>query len=61
MAFHCAIAKNREAHILAIGGKPSYKGQNHGHKNNLSESSFVLAIRCRANPINIDYCAPREG
>ena len=56
-----SIAKNSEPYILAIGGKPSYKGQNHGDKNNLYGSSFVFAIRCRASPINYRLLRPKRG
>jgi hypothetical protein len=56
-----SIAKNSEPYILAIGGKPSYKGQNHGDKNNLYGSSFVFAIRCRADLINCRLLRPKRG
>jgi len=55
------IAKNSEPYILAMGGKPSYKGQNHGYKNNLHGSSFVFAIRCRANLVNHRLLRPKRG
>jgi len=56
-----SIAKSSEPYILAIGGKPSYKGQNHGDKNNLYGSSFVFAIRCRADLINCRLLRPKRG
>jgi hypothetical protein len=44
-----------------MGGKPSYKGRNHGDKNNLYGSSFFFAIRCRANLINYRLLRPKRG
>jgi hypothetical protein len=43
------------------GGKPSYKRQSHVYKNNLSGSSFVFAIRCRANLIIYRLLRPKRG
>jgi len=44
-----------------MGGKPSYKGRNHGYKNNLYGSSFVFAILCRANLISYRLLRPKRG
>jgi len=56
-----SIPRNIESNTLGIGGETSYKGKNCGDKNNLSESSFVFAIRCRANLINYRLLRPKRG
>jgi len=56
-----SIPRNSESNTLGIGGEPSYKGQNCGYKNNLSESSFVFAIRCRVNLIIYRLLRPKIG